>query len=55
MDNNNIGPISHIAAPVFFSLLTGNWGTARWLVFDQVLVGGKSSAETSKQGVLIEK
>mmetsp|Transcript_29209 Transcript_29209/g.60855 ORF Transcript_29209/g.60855 Transcript_29209/m.60855 type:complete len:620 (+) Transcript_29209:209-2068(+) len=53
--NNNIGPISPIAAPVFLSLLTGNWGTARRLVFGQVLVGGQSNADTSKGGVLIEK
>mmetsp|Transcript_6349 Transcript_6349/g.11591 ORF Transcript_6349/g.11591 Transcript_6349/m.11591 type:complete len:610 (-) Transcript_6349:93-1922(-) len=52
---NNIGPISPIAAPVFLSLLTGNWGTARRLVFGQVLVGGQSNADTSKGGVLIEK
>jgi len=54
-NSNNIGPISPIAAPVFLSLLTGNWGTARRLVFGQVLVGGQSSADTSKQGVLIDK
>ncbi|KAL7538979.1 hypothetical protein ACHAXR_008948 [Thalassiosira sp. AJA248-18] len=54
-NNHHIGPISPIAAPVFLSLLTGNWGTARRLVFGQVLVGGQSSADTSKQGVLIDK
>mmetsp|Transcript_1217 Transcript_1217/g.2592 ORF Transcript_1217/g.2592 Transcript_1217/m.2592 type:complete len:587 (+) Transcript_1217:212-1972(+) len=54
-NSNNIAPISPIAAPVFLSLLTGNWGTARRLVFGQVLVGGQSNADTSKQGVLIDK
>jgi len=52
---DNIAPISPIAAPVFLSLLTGNWGTARRLVFGQVLVGGQNSADNSKGGVLIEK
>mmetsp|Transcript_29424 Transcript_29424/g.61616 ORF Transcript_29424/g.61616 Transcript_29424/m.61616 type:complete len:623 (-) Transcript_29424:56-1924(-) len=50
----NIAPISPIAAPVLLSLLTGNWGTARRLVFGQVLVGGQSNADTSKNGVLIQ-
>lgn len=54
-DNSNITPISSIAAPVFLSLLTGNWGTARRLVFGQVLVSGQSNADTSKAGVLIDK
>lgn len=54
-DTNNIGPISPIASPVFLSLLTGNWGTARRLVFGQVLVGGQSSKDTSTNGVLIDK
>ena len=54
-DNNNNIPTPPIAAPVFLSLLTDNWGTARRWLFCQVLMGGKSSAETSKQGVLIEK
>ena len=53
--SNNIAPISPIAVPVLLSLLTGNWGTARRLVFGQVLVGGQSSSDTSKQGVLIDK
>jgi hypothetical protein len=52
---DGIAPISPIAAPVMLSLLTGNWGTARRLVFGQVLVGGQSSEDTSKNGVLIEK
>lgn len=52
---DGIAPISPIAAPVLLSLLTGNWGTARRLVFGQVLVGGQSSEDTSKNGVLIEK
>ena len=54
-EDKGIAPISPIAAPVFLSLLTGNWGTARRLVFGQVLVGGQSSEDTSKNGVLIEK
>ena len=54
-DDYNIAPISSIAAPVLLSLLTGKWGTARRLVFGQVLVGGQSNSDTSKQGVLIEK
>jgi len=54
-DGGNITPISSIAAPVFLSLLTGNWGTARRLVFGQVLVSGQSNADTSKSGVLIDK
>ncbi|KAL7469917.1 hypothetical protein ACHAXS_010166 [Conticribra weissflogii] len=49
----SVAPISPIAAPVLLSLLTGNWGTARRLVFGQVLVGGQSNADTSKNGVLI--
>jgi len=53
--NNNIAPISPIAAPVLLSLLTGNWGTARRLVFGQVLVSGQSNADTSKNCVLIDK
>lgn len=53
--NNNIAPISPIAAPVLLSLLTGNWGTARRLVFGQVLVSGQSNLDTSKNGVLIDK
>lgn len=54
--DSNIGPISPIAAPVFLSLLTGNWGTARRLVFGQVLVAGQSNNDdTSKNGVLIDK
>jgi hypothetical protein len=52
---DGIAPISPIAAPVLLSLLTGNWGTARRLVFGQVLVGGQSSEDMSKNGVLIEK
>lgn len=52
---DGIAPISPIAAPVLLSLLTGNWGTARRLVFGQVLVGGQSSEDTSKNGVLIAK
>ena len=55
VEDNGIAPISPIAAPVLLSLLTGNWGTARRLVFGQVLVGGQSSEDTSKNGVLIEK
>lgn len=54
-EDKGIAPISPIAAPVLLSLLTGNWGTARRLVFGQVLVGGQSSEDTSKNGVLIEK
>jgi len=54
-EDEGIAPISPIAAPVLLSLLTGNWGTARRLVFGQVLVGGQSSEDTSKNGVLIEK
>ena len=54
-DTNNISPISPIAAPVFISLLTGNWGVARRLVFGQVLVAGQSNSDTSKSGILIEK
>lgn len=52
---DGIAPISPIAAPVLLSLLTGNWGTARRLVFGQVLVGGQSSEDASKNGVLIAK
>lgn len=55
VNTNNIAPISPIAAPVLLSLLTGNWGTARRLVFGQVLVGGQSNSDTSKNGVLIDK
>eukprot|EP00986_Skeletonema_menzelii_P016718 scaffold15585_cov162-Skeletonema_menzelii.AAC.11 len=54
-EDKGIAPISPIAAPVLLSLLTGNWGTARRLVFGQVLVGGQSSEDTSKNSVLIEK
>ncbi len=52
---NSIAPFSPIAAPVLLSLLTGNWGTARRLIFGQVLVGGQSNSDTSKNGVLIKK
>lgn len=51
----NIAPISPIAAPVLLSLLTGNWGTARRLVFGQVLVSGQLNSDTSKNGVLINQ
>ena len=54
-EGRGIAPISPIAAPVLLSLLTGNWGTARRLVFGQVLVGGQASEDTSKNGVLIQK
>ena len=52
-----IAPISPIAAPVLLSLLLGKWGTARRLVFGQVLVAGQSSsnADGSRNGVLIDK
>lgn len=46
---------SDIAIPVLLSLLSGRWGTARRLVFGQVLVGGASEEDASKNGVLIEK
>lgn len=46
---------SDIAVPVLLSLITGRWGTARRLVFGQVLVGGASEGDGSKNGVLIEK
>ncbi len=49
----SVAPISPIAAPVLLSLLTGNWGTARRLVVGQILVGGQSNKDTSKNGVLI--
>jgi hypothetical protein len=52
---NSITPVSPIAAPVLLSLLTGNWGTARRLIFGQVLVAGQSNSDSSKNGVLIEK
>lgn len=52
---SNIAPISPIAAPVLLSLLTGNWGTARRLVFGQVLADGQSSADGSRGGVLIDR
>lgn len=62
IDNDNdttygIAPISPIAAPVLLSLLLGKWGTARRLVFGQVLVAGQSSsnADGSRNGVLIDK
>ncbi|KAL9181041.1 hypothetical protein ACHAXT_009846 [Thalassiosira profunda] len=54
-ESKNVAPISPIAAPVLLSLLTGNWGTARRLVFGQVLVGGQSGEDSSKGGVLIDK
>ena len=54
-NSNNITPISPIAATVMLSLLTGNWGMARRLVFGQVLVGGQSNSDTSKNVVLIQE
>lgn len=54
-DWSGVGPISPIAAPVFLSLLTGNWGTARRLVFGQVLAGGQNSDDSSKGGILIDR
>mmetsp|Transcript_12430 Transcript_12430/g.30386 ORF Transcript_12430/g.30386 Transcript_12430/m.30386 type:complete len:648 (-) Transcript_12430:114-2057(-) len=58
-DDSGIAPISPIAAPVLLSLLTGNWGTARRLVFGQVLVGGTQSSssergDSSRGNVLID-
>ena len=46
---------SDIAIPALLSLIMGRWGTARRLVFAQVLVGGASEGDGSKNGVLIEK
>ncbi|KAL3796282.1 hypothetical protein HJC23_008602 [Cyclotella cryptica] len=46
---------SEIAIPVMLSLLSGRWGTARRLVFGQVLVGGAGERDESKNGVLIQK
>jgi hypothetical protein len=46
---------SDIAIPVLLSLISGRWGTARRLVFGQVLVGGSGEKDGSKNGVLIEK
>ena len=49
---------SDIAIPVMASLLSGRWGTARRLVFGQVLVGSVAAREgrdESKNGVLIQK
>ena len=46
---------SDIALPVMLSLIMGRWGTARRLVFAQVLVGGANEGDGSKNGVLIEK
>lgn len=51
--DGGIAPISPIAAPVLLSLLAGNWGTARRLVFGQVLAAGQSNADSSRNGVLI--
>lgn len=46
---------SEIAIPVLLSLITGRWGTARRLVFGQILVGGASEQDQSKNSVLIKK
>ena len=46
---------SEIAIPVLLSLMTGRWGTARRLIFGQILVGGASQKDESKNSVLIEK
>ncbi|KAL7542605.1 hypothetical protein ACHAWF_007210 [Thalassiosira exigua] len=54
-EGEGIAPVSPVAAPVLLSLLTGNWGTARRLVFGQILAGGRSSEDDSKGGVLIRK
>ena len=51
--DGGIAPISPIAAPVLLSLLAGNWGTARRLVFGQVLAAGQSNVDSSRNGVLI--
>jgi hypothetical protein len=54
-DTDGIVPISPIAAPVFLSLLMGQWGSARRLVFGQVLVAGQRNVDVSKNGVLIHR
>ena len=50
-----VGPLSPIAVPVLQSLLTGRWGTARRLIFGQVLVSGQASADRSRGSVLIQQ
>lgn len=52
---HRITPLSPIAAPVLLSLVAGRWGTARRLLFGQVLASGQANADTSKRGVLIER
>jgi hypothetical protein len=54
-DTDGIVPISPIAAPVFLSLLMGQWGSARRLFFGQVLVAGQRNADVSKNGILIHR
>ena len=54
-DMYGIVQISHIAAPVFLSLLMGKWGSARRLVFGQVLVAGQRNVDVRKNGVMIHR
>ena len=53
--DDGIAPISPIAAPVLLSLMSGRWGTARRLVFGQVLASGQTNADASRNGVLIDR
>ena len=54
-DTDGIVPISPITAPVFLSILMGQWGSACWLVFGQVLVAGQRNVDVSKNGILIHR
>ena len=53
--DEGVAPVSPIAAPVVLSLLSGAWGTARRLVFGQVLVAGQSGRDGSRSVVLIDR
>jgi hypothetical protein len=54
-DTDGIVPISPFAAPVFLSLLMGQWGSARRLFFGQVLIAGQRNVDVSKNGVLVNR